>query len=85
MSNVRGVADRAGAQVGPLTGPPVGGFLTTYLSWQWIFWINVPIGVIGVLATKFLPKAEPRTAAYRPRRVLPYLDCVFRGSSSGYR
>ncbi|HZY67542.1 MAG TPA: MFS transporter [Devosia sp.] len=50
------------ALVGPLTGPPVGGFLTTYLSWHWIFLINVPIGIIGILAaTKFLPKAEPRT------------------------
>ena len=49
------------ALVGPLTGPPIGGFLTTYLSWHWIFWINVPIGVIGILlATRFLPKTEPR-------------------------
>ena len=50
------------ALLGPLTGPPVGGFLTTSLTWHWIFWINVPIGIIGILAaTKFLPKSEPRT------------------------
>ena len=50
------------ALIGPLTGPPIGGFLTTYLSWHWIFWINVPIGVIGILlATRFLPPPEPRT------------------------
>jgi EmrB/QacA subfamily drug resistance transporter len=48
--------------IGPLTGPVIGGFFTTYLSWHWIFWINVPIGLIGiVLATKFLPPPEPRT------------------------
>lgn len=50
------------ALMGPLTGPPVGGFLTTYLSWHWIFWINVPIGIAGIVAvTIFLPKIETRT------------------------
>ncbi len=48
------------ALVGPLVGPPVGGFITTYFSWHWIFLINVPIGIIGIaLATRFLPKTEP--------------------------
>jgi len=48
--------------IGPLTGPPIGGFLTTYLSWHWIFWINVPIGVLGIIATSiYLPRIEPRT------------------------
>lgn len=49
------------ALIGPITGPPLGGFLTTYLSWHWIFWINVPIGIAGiVLVTIFLPKIEAR-------------------------
>jgi EmrB/QacA subfamily drug resistance transporter len=48
--------------IGPLTGPVIGGFFTTYLSWHWIFWINVPIGLLGIgLATRFLPPPEPRT------------------------
>lgn len=47
------------ALVGPLTGPPLGGFITTYFSWHWIFLINVPVGVAGViLATVFLPEVE---------------------------
>ncbi len=51
------------AMIGPLTGPPLGGFLTTFLSWHWIFWINVPIGLAGiVLVTKYLPADEGRTA-----------------------
>jgi len=55
------------ALVGPLVGPPVGGFITTYLSWHWIFLINVPIGIIGIwLATRFLPMT--------PSAVTPRLD-----------
>ncbi len=42
------------ALVGPIIGPPVGGFITTYLSWRWIFWINVPIGVVGIVLALIL-------------------------------
>lgn len=50
------------ALIGPIAGPPVGGALTTFLSWHWIFWINVPIGLMGIyLAGRFLPKADVRT------------------------
>ena len=42
--------------VGPILGPPIGGFITTFASWHWIFLINVPIGLIGVLlVNKYLP------------------------------
>jgi MFS family permease len=42
--------------VGPICGPPLGGFITTYASWHWIFLINVPIGLIGmVMATFYIP------------------------------
>ena len=37
------------ATIGPIVGPPVGGFLVTYLSWHWIFYINVPIGLVGII------------------------------------
>lgn len=51
------------ALIGPLVGPPVGGFITTYFSWHWIFLINVPIGAIGIwLAGRFLPDIEPTGA-----------------------
>ncbi|MDX6805231.1 DHA2 family efflux MFS transporter permease subunit [Terrihabitans rhizophilus] len=44
------------ALVGPVVGPPLGGFITTYFHWRWIFWINIPIGILGlVLATMFIP------------------------------
>lgn len=37
------------ALIGPVIGPPLGGFIVTYWSWRWIFDINVPIGVLGVV------------------------------------
>jgi len=44
------------ALMGPIMGPPVGGFITTYFDWRWIFWINVPIAGIGVaLALAYIP------------------------------
>jgi EmrB/QacA subfamily drug resistance transporter len=43
------------ALIGPVIGPPVGGFITTFASWHWIFIINVPIGLIGIiLATRYI-------------------------------
>jgi EmrB/QacA subfamily drug resistance transporter len=37
------------ALIGPILGPPVGGFITTFLSWRWIFFLNVPIGILGIV------------------------------------
>jgi len=43
------------ALIGPICGPPLGGFITTYASWHWIFLINVPIGLVGIVAaTRFI-------------------------------
>jgi EmrB/QacA subfamily drug resistance transporter len=47
------------ALVGPVVGPPLGGFIVTYASWRWIFLINVPIGLLGLaLALRFVPDAR---------------------------
>ena len=44
------------ALLAPLIGPLLGGFITTYFHWRWIFWINIPVGVLGlVLATRYMP------------------------------
>ncbi len=48
------------ALVGPLVGPPVGGFITTFFTWHWIFLINVPIGLAGIwLSGRVLPDVPP--------------------------
>jgi EmrB/QacA subfamily drug resistance transporter len=48
------------ALIGPLMGPPLGGFLTDALSWRSIFWVNVPVGLVGLLLTwRLLPPSPP--------------------------
>jgi EmrB/QacA subfamily drug resistance transporter len=49
------------ALLGPVIGPPLGGFITTYTSWRWIFWINIPVGLLGViLATYFVANVREK-------------------------
>lgn len=55
-----------GVIVGPIIGPTLGGFLTEYHSWRWVFYINAPIGILAWLAvTVFLPE----TPVDRERRL----------------
>ncbi|SFV36754.1 MFS transporter [Hyphomicrobium facile] len=52
------------ALVGPVLGPPLGGFITTYFNWRWIFWINIPVALLGlVLITRFIPDVREKTSA----------------------
>src|SRR6266487_3515265 len=51
------------ALIGPVMGPPLGGFITTYASWHWIFLINVPMGLLGILlATRYIEDVRIRTS-----------------------
>ncbi len=53
------------ALIGPVVGPPLGGLIATYASWHWIFFLNIPIGIIGLwLVLRYVPKHE---AAERQR------------------
>ncbi|OYX00721.1 MAG: MFS transporter, partial [Bosea sp. 32-68-6] len=52
------------ALVGPVVGPPLGGFITTYFDWRWIFFINIPIGIVGiVLASLFFEDVREEDVA----------------------
>jgi EmrB/QacA subfamily drug resistance transporter len=42
------------ALAGPILGPPLGGLIVTWLDWRWIFYLNIPIGVAGVLGAWLL-------------------------------
>jgi EmrB/QacA subfamily drug resistance transporter len=47
------------ALTAPVIGPPLGGFITTYSSWPWIFLLNVPLGIIGIaLAVILIPNSR---------------------------
>ena len=47
-----------GVMVGPIMGPSLGGLLTDTLSWRWVFYVNLPFGLIAVTGLAvFMPKA----------------------------
>lgn len=49
------------ALIGPVLGPLVGGYMVDYLSWHWIFLINIPIGLLGIiLGLKYMPNYNSR-------------------------
>jgi EmrB/QacA subfamily drug resistance transporter len=69
--------------VAPIIGPPLGGFITTYSSWRWIFYLNLPLGLIGmVLAWRFISPA--RDAEKRPFDGLGFVLCGIAGTAIMY-
>jgi EmrB/QacA subfamily drug resistance transporter len=60
----------------PIIGPPLGGFITTFFSWHYIFYLNVPLGLIGlVLIRQFISNQSESNP-----RPLDFLGFVFIGS-----
>ncbi|HZK99946.1 MAG TPA: MFS transporter [Caulobacteraceae bacterium] len=52
------------ALLGPVIGPPIGGFIVTYGSWRWIFFLNLPIALLGViLVWKFIRDVREENTA----------------------
>jgi MFS transporter, DHA2 family, multidrug resistance protein len=52
-----------GVMVGPILGPTLGGWLTENYDWRWVFYINVPFGVVAATGLLLLLKETPRTGA----------------------
>src|SRR4051794_1359526 len=50
----------AGIMVGPILGPVLGGWLTEHANWRWVFYINLPVGVLAFLGiARYLPESKP--------------------------
>lgn len=53
------------ALIGPILGPLVGGYMVEFLSWHWIFLINIPIGFIGFyLSLRYLPNFKSKYVSF---------------------
>ncbi len=64
------------AILGPIIGPPLGGFITTYASWRWIFFLNIPVCLAGIVLVLKMIKNPPQEAETPP------LDAVGFGLSA---
>jgi DHA2 family multidrug resistance protein len=55
----------AGIMVGPIIGPTLGGWLTETLSWRWVFFINLPVGIVAFLGcAAYLPRIAQRLRGF---------------------
>jgi DHA2 family multidrug resistance protein len=65
--------------VAPALGPTLGGFLTDSVGWRWIFFLNVPVGIVSLLLTHRLLVDPPRLVALRKQKGVPvdYLGLGF--------
>ncbi len=54
-----------GVLIGPMLGPIIGGWLTDNYSWRWVFYINVPLGILALLGVlAFLPESQTRRSRF---------------------
>lgn len=53
------------AAIGPMLGPFVGGVIVHHFSWRWIFWVNIPVGILAIVLTWF------KLMDISPKKVLP--------------
>jgi DHA2 family multidrug resistance protein len=58
-----------GVVVAPIIGPTLGGWITDNYSWRWIFYINIPVGVLAVVMCNMFVQDPPYLRAQRPGRI----------------
>lgn len=73
------------ALLGPVLGPPIGGLIVTYYSWRWIFFINLPIGILGiVLVTSFIDNIREENVASLDIRGFLLMSAALAGMVIGF-
>ena len=58
-----------GVIVAPIMGPTLGGWITDSYSWRWIFYINLPVGLLALAMTQAFIEDPPYSAAHHVRRI----------------
>jgi DHA2 family multidrug resistance protein len=58
-----------GVVVAPIIGPTLGGWITDNYSWRWIFYINIPVGILAVVMSNMFVEDPPYIRAQRPGRI----------------
>lgn len=64
-----------GIMLGPILGPTLGGLITDHMNWRWVFYINLPVGVVNlILLSLFIPKAKKKD---RTSQSVDWLGALF--------
>lgn len=67
--------------VAPVLGPPIGGFIVTYFTWPWIFYLNVPLGVLCIIAVYYLIPAHLQTTSSEQQKPFDLIGFLLLGGA----